>query len=60
MATHSKTELKHPDADEAEPRIGKPRRRNSWEAKNAIIYNVSTQTLSKEKKENLNPSQTVA
>ena len=57
---HSKTEPKHPQANDVEPHIEKPRRRNSWEAKNAIIYDVSTQTLSKEKRENLNPSQAAA
>lgn len=43
--------------EEAEPRTTKPKRRNSWEAKHAIIYDASTQTLSKEKKENLDLSE---
>ena len=29
------------------------RRTNSWEEKNAIVYNVSSQTLTKEKKANV-------
>jgi hypothetical protein len=41
---------------EAEPRVEKPKRSNSWEAKNAIIYDASNQTLSKDKKANINES----
>jgi hypothetical protein len=44
------------DDDDNQPR--KPRRSNSWETKNAIIYDASTQTLSKQKKANLNISNT--
>src|SRR5450432_1390276 len=43
-------------ADEAEPRAEKPKRSNSWEAKNAIIYDALNQTLSKEKKANIDES----
>jgi hypothetical protein len=42
--------------DEVETRAEKPRRSNSWEAKNAIIYDASNQTLSKEKKANIDES----
>ena len=40
------------DDDDSQPR--RPRRSNSWETKNAIIYDATTQTLSKQKKANLN------
>jgi hypothetical protein len=43
-------------AEEVEPRAEIPRRSNSWEAKNAIIYDASNQTLSKEKKANIDES----
>jgi hypothetical protein len=44
--------------EDAEPRAVKPKRSNSWEATNAIIYDASNQTLSKEKKANINESAT--
>lgn len=46
-------ELLHDDED-SQPQ--KPRRSNSWENKNAIIYDATTQTLSKQKKANLDIS----
>jgi hypothetical protein len=53
-----RTELKPSKlpVDEVEPPAEKPRRSNSWEAKNAIIYDASNQTLSKEKKANIDES----
>jgi hypothetical protein len=49
-------EPKHTITDEVDPHAQKPKRRNSWDAKNAIIYDASTQTLSKEKKVNVDIS----
>jgi hypothetical protein len=49
-------EAKLADSDEGELRAEKPKRRNSWDAKNAIIYDAATQTLSKEKKKNVDTS----
>jgi hypothetical protein len=42
------------DDEDIQPR--EPKRSNSWETKNAIIYDATKQTLSKEKKVNLNIS----